>query len=159
VIAALALAGVCACAPALAASSDAPHISHATMTPPRFAVDHKGPPEVQASVAHGTVFRYQLSKKADVFFFLDRGAPGRVVGGHCRRMTRTNSRHKHCAIYVRSGSFKQAGKEGMNVKPFSGRIGTRTLKPAHYKVTLVAVDSMGNPSTPGTVLRFTILRG
>ena len=129
------------------------------MSPRRFAVDHSGPPEVQAGMARGTVIRYDLSKKADVFFFLDRGAPGRVVGGHCRRETRTNRRHKHCAYYVRSGSFKQAGKEGGNVKPFSGRIGTRTLRPAHYKLTLVAVDDMGNPSTPGTVLRFTLLRG
>jgi hypothetical protein len=129
------------------------------MSPRRFAVRHTGAPEVQAGVARGTVFRYDLSKKADVFFFLDRGAPGRIVGGHCRRATRTNARHKHCAFYVRSGSFKMAGKEGANVKTFSGRIGRLTLKPAHYKVTLVAVDSMGNPSTPGTVLRFTILRG
>ena len=124
------------------------------MQPRRFAIDHSGPPEVQAGVARGTVFRYDLSKKADVFFFLDRGAKGRVVGGHCRRETHTNRRYKACPFYVRSGSFKQAGKEGTNVKPFSGRIGKRTLAPAHYKVTLVAVDAMGNPSTPGTVMRF-----
>jgi hypothetical protein len=143
----------------VAAPADAPHISHANISPPRFAVDHSGPPEVQAGVVRGTVFRYELSKKADVFFFLDRGARGRVVGGHCRRQTRTNRHHKPCPFYVRSGSFKQVGKEGANVKPFSGRIGKRTLTPAHYKVTLVAVDDMGNPSTPGTVLRFTLLRG
>jgi len=157
VIAVLALTGVCT--PALGAAADAPHISDATMSPRRFAVNHNGPPEVQAGVSRGTVFRYDLSKKADVFFFLDRGAKGRVVGGHCRRQTRTNHHHKPCPFYVRSGSFKQAGKEGANVKPFSGRVGSRTLSPAHYKVTLVAVDSMGNPSTPGKVLRFTILRG
>jgi hypothetical protein len=156
VIAALAVAA--ACAPALAAPMDAPHISHASMSPRRFAVSHSGPPEVQAGVARGTVFRYDLSKKADVFFFLDRGSRGRVVGGVCRRERRTNRRHKPCAFYVRSGSFKQVGKEGANVKAFSGRIGKYTLSPAHYKVTLVAVDDMGNPSTPGTVLRFTLLR-
>jgi hypothetical protein len=129
------------------------------MSPRRFAVRHTGPPEVQAGIARGTVFRYDLSKKADVFFFLDRGTRGRMVGGHCRRETRRNHHHEFCSFYVRSGSFKQAGKEGTNAKPFSGRIGTRTLRPAHYRVTLVAVDTMGNPSTPGTVLRFTILRG
>jgi hypothetical protein len=154
-----ALALTAACAPATAAPADAPQISHATMKPRRFAVDHTGPPEVQAGMARGTVFKYDLSKKADVFFFLDRGARGRVVGGHCRRETRTNRHHEFCPFYVRSGSFKQAGKEGANVKPFSGRIGKSTLKPAHYKITLVAVDDMGNPSTPGTVLRFTLLRG
>jgi hypothetical protein len=147
------------CAPANGAPADAPHITDASVTPSRFAVDPNGAPESQAGVARGTTFRYDLSKKADVFFFLDRGAKGRVVGGHCRRQTRTNRHHKPCPFYVRSGSFKQAGKEGTNVKPFSGRVGKLKLAPAHYKVTLVAVDSMGNPSTPGTVLRFTLLRG
>ena len=141
------------------ASSDPPRITNASLTPTRFAVDRSGPPEVQAGVARGTTFRYDLSKKADVFFFLDRGAKGRVVGGHCRRESSRNRHDRPCAFYVRSGSFKQVGKEGANVKFFSGRIGRLTLKPAHYKVTLVAVDDMGNPSTPGKVLRFTLLRG
>ncbi|HEY2602215.1 MAG TPA: hypothetical protein VGI67_11715 [Thermoleophilaceae bacterium] len=129
------------------------------MSPRHFAVDPHGTAEVKAGVALGTTFRYDLSKRAEVFFFLDRGAQGRVVGGHCRRLSRQNKRYKHCAYYVRSGSFKQVGVEGSNTKHFSGKIGTRNLVPAHYKVTLVAVDSMGNPSTPGRVLRFTVLRG
>jgi hypothetical protein len=153
------LAAVPVCAPALAASADAPQISDASMSPRRFAVERSGPSEVQAGVARGTIFRYQLSKDAEVFFFLDRGAKGRVVGGHCRRQSARNRHHRPCAFYVRSGSFKQAGFEGANVKPFSGRIAGRALRPAHYRVTLVAVDSMGNPSTPRTVLRFTVLRG
>ena len=128
------------------------------MRPVRFAVEHDGKREAQAGVAHGTTFTYELTKKADVFFFLDRGAKGRVVGGHCRRQTRTNRHHRPCPFYVRSGSFKQAGVEGQNKKKFSGRIGKLTLPPAHYKATLVAVDDMGNPS-PGKVLRFTVLRG
>jgi hypothetical protein len=61
--------------------------------------------------------------------------------------------------YVRSGSFEQAGEAGPNVKWFSGRIGPVALRPAHYRATLVAVDAMGAPSTPGTVLRFTVVRG
>jgi hypothetical protein len=129
------------------------------MKPLRFAVDRSGPSEVQATLAHGTTIRYDLSKDADVFFFVDRGAKGRVVGGHCRRQSSRNRHHKACAFYVRSGSFKQAGKKGTNVKRFSGRIGRRTLTPAHYKLTVVAVDSVGMPSTPGSVLRFTVLRG
>jgi hypothetical protein len=128
------------------------------MTPTHFAVDPKGPPEVQAGVARGTNFHYRLSKDAKVFFFFDRGAKGRVVGGHCRRESRTNRHHKPCPFYVHSGSFQTAGKQGTNTKRFSGRIGKLTFRPAHYKVKLVAVDSMGMPS-PGKVLRFTILRG
>ena len=149
-----------ACAPALGAAADPPRITDAGMSPRRFAVDRTGPSELQAAAARGSTFHYDLSKQAEVFFFLDRGTRGRVVGGHCRRETRRNRRHhRYCVRYVRSGSFKQSAKAGANVKPFSGRIGKHTLKPAHYKATLVAVDSMGNPSTPGKVLRFTLLRG
>jgi hypothetical protein len=121
-------------------------------------VDPLGPPEVQAGVARGTTFSYSLSKTADVFFFIDRGARGRVVGGHCRRQSRRNRRHRRCAFYVRSGSFRQAGAPGPNSKRFSGRIGGLTLRPSHYRATLVAVDAMGNPSSPGVHLRFTVLR-
>jgi hypothetical protein len=109
-------------------------------------------------VPRGTTFRYRLSEKAKVFFFLDRGARGRVVGGHCRRQSRTNRHHKACAFYVHAGSFSQAGAQGTNIRYFKGRAGKHALKPAHYKVTLEAVDGMGNPSTPGKVLRFTVLR-
>jgi hypothetical protein len=129
------------------------------MRPVRFAVNHHGSPEVQAGVARGTTFRYQLSKAAKVFFFLDRGAKGRVVGGHCRRQSSRNKHDRPCAFYVSSGSFKQVGMQGKNVKQFAGRIGRRNLPPAHYPVQLVAVDSMGNPSTPKVQLRFTILPG
>jgi hypothetical protein len=152
------LAVAAACAPTVAASADAPRITGASMSPVRFAVDHSGPPELQEGRAHGTTFRYDLSKKADVFFFFDRGAKGRVVGGHCRRQTSTNSHHRSCPFYVHSGSFKQAGASGANVKRFSGRIGKLTFRPDHYRVRIVAVDSMGNPS-PGKTMRFTILHG
>ncbi len=154
-----AVAAAAICAPAFGAAPAPPRITDATLSPTRFAVDRSGPSEVRAGVARGTTFHYDLSKKADVFFFLDRGAKGRVVGGHCRRESARNRHDRPCAFYVRSGSFKQAGKPGTNSKFFSGRVGRLTLKPAHYKVTLVAVDDMGNPSTPRKVLRFTLLRG
>jgi hypothetical protein len=145
--------------PALAA--DTPKISDAGMHPRRFAVDRKAPPEVQAGVARGTTFSYRVSEDADVFFFLDRGVAGRSVGGRCRRETHRNKRHhQRCPFYVRSGSFRQNAVQGLNTKRFSGRIGHFTLPAAHYKVRLVAVDSMGNPSpSAGTTLRFTVLRG
>jgi len=155
----VAFAAAAVCASSFAATADAPRITDAGMSPRRFAVDPRGPAEVQAGVSRGTTLHYQLSKKADVFFFLDRGTRGRMVGGRCHRQSKRNRRHKSCAFYVRSGSFKQAGTQGLNTKIFSGRIGRHGLRPAHYKVTLVAVDDTGSPSTPGTVLRFTVLRG
>jgi hypothetical protein len=144
--------------PAMAA--DAPKITDASMSPRRFAVDRSAPPEPQAGAARGTTFSYRVSEGADVFFFFDRGVAGRSVGGHCRRQTRRNKHHSRCVIYVHSGSFRQHGVKGLNTKRFFGRIGHLTLQPAHYKVRLVAVDSMGNPSpSAGTTLRFTVLPG
>jgi hypothetical protein len=142
-------------------AADAPQISDATMSPLRFAVDHQAPPESQAGVARGTTFSYRVSEDSDVVFFLDRGVRGRSVGGHCRRETSRNKKHhKLCPFYVRSGSFRQNALKGPNTKHFSGRIGRFTLPSAHYKVRLVAVDSMGNPSpSAGTTLRFTVLSG
>jgi len=156
VIAALTLASACASAYA-APDANAPHIMSASMNPVRFAVNPKGPPELQEGVARGTTFHYTLSKGAKVFFFFDRGAKGRVVGGHCRRQSANNRRYRPCSFYVHSGSFQTTGQEGANVKRFSGRIGKLWFKPAHYKVKLVAVDSMGMPS-PGKTLRFTVLK-
>lgn len=157
VIAALTLAFACASAHA-APDASAPHITTASMKPTRFAVDPKGPPEVQEGVARGTAFHFELSKASKVFFFFDRGARGRVVGGHCRRQSANNRRYRPCAFYVHSGSFQTTGTQGANTKRFSGRIGKLRFRPAHYKVKLVAVDSMGMPS-PGKTLRFTILKG
>ena len=143
-----------------AMGADVPKISDANMSPRRFAVDHRAPAEPQAGVVRGTTFSYRVSEDADVFFFFDRGVAGRSVGGHCRRQTRRNKHHSRCVIYMHSGSFRQHGVKGFNTKRFSGRIGRLTLPPAHYKVRLVAVDSMGNPSpSAGTTLRFTVLTG
>jgi hypothetical protein len=143
-----------------AVAADAPKISDASMSPRRFAVDHRAPAEPQAGMARGTTFSYRISEDADVFFFFDRGVAGRSVGGHCRRETRRNKHHSRCVIYVHSGSFRQHGVKGFNTKRFSGRIGHLAMRPAHYKVRLVAVNSMGSPSpSAGTTMRFTVLRG
>ena len=159
-LAALALLTAGALFPYPARAADAPKISDASMKPRRFAVDHRGTPEAQVGKARGTTFSYRVSEDADVFFFLDRGVAGRTVGGHCHRQTRRNKRHhERCVLYVRSGSFRQDARQGLNIKSFSGRIGRHNLRPAHYRMRIVAVDSMGNPSPSGPTLRFTVLRG
>jgi hypothetical protein len=160
-LAAFALFALTAVGTPSAMAAETPKISDATMNPRRFAVDHSAPPEPQAALVRGTTFSYRVSEDADVFFFLDRGVAGRSVGGHCRRQTDRNKRHHdRCPFYIRSGSFRQNAVKGSNTKRFSGRIGRFTLPAAHYKVRLVAVDSMGNPSpSAGTTLRFTVLPG
>lgn len=142
-----------------AASGAAPKITNASMQPSTFAVNPHGPPAVQTGAALGTTFHYDLSKRATVFFFFDRMVRGRRIGGRCRRETRRNRRgHRACVIWAPSSNFHVQGSSASNATRFSGRIGRLTLQPSRYRVKLIAVDDMGTPSIPPTVLRFAIVR-
>jgi hypothetical protein len=133
-----------------AAGAAAPQISNASAQPSTFAV----------GASRGTTFRYDLSKPATVFFFFDRFERGRRIGGRCRRETRRNRRgHRTCVIYAPSSNFHVRGGRGSNATRFSGRVGRLTLQPSRYRVKVIAVDDMGTPSIPPTVLRFTVVRG
>jgi hypothetical protein len=58
---------------------------------------------------------------------------------------------------VRVGTLNRAGIAGPNVVPFTGRIGTRPLRPGVYRLKARAVDAAGNAATPRTT-RFRIVR-
>jgi hypothetical protein len=40
---------------------------------------------------------------------------------------------------------------GANAVPFSGRIGKKALKPASYRLSMVATDAAGNKSSAKTI--------
>jgi hypothetical protein len=46
------------------------------------------------------------------------------------------------------GTFEVQSKAGSNSKPFSGKLGHRTLRPGRYRATIVATDQAGNRSRP-----------
>jgi hypothetical protein len=53
------------------------------------------------------------------------------------------------------GTLLRSGQAGPNAVPFSGRIGTRALRPGAYRVVLAATGG----SSPAAILRFTIVKG
>jgi hypothetical protein len=85
-------------------------------------------------------------------------AKGRKVRGKCVKRKRSNRKKPKCTRYTGVGSFTQDAVGGANSKPFSGKIGSRKLKPGSYRATLVAKDAAGNASRPAS-LDFKVLRG
>lgn len=128
----------------------APSFSAARLTNKQFVVDPKGAaePVVNARAKKGTSFAYTLSEDARVVFTIERQDAGRLVGRTCRRPSRSNRRRKACKRFVKVGSFAQDGRSGPNTRPWSGKIGTRALRPATYRASLTAKDAGGLASTP-----------
>jgi hypothetical protein len=111
-----------------------------------------------AAAKKGTTIRYRLSEVARVTFAIQRATPGRRVRGRCRKQTRANRSKRACKRFVGAGRLAPAtAVAGSNRKKFSGRIGRRALRPARYRVTLVATDPSGNRSAPKR-LAFKIVR-
>lgn len=55
------------------------------------------------------------------------------------------------------GTLTRTSHKGANNVAFSGRIGSKALKPAHYQGTLTATDPSKNTSNAKTIT-FTIVR-
>ena len=51
----------------------------------------------------------------------------------------------------------RSGARGVNAVPFSGRIGTKALKPGKYGARFAARDAAGNLSTKSPSVGFTIV--
>ena len=120
--------------------------------PKSFVVDPKGTAEQPVSAAKkGTTLEFTLSEPATVTFLVERQLAGRLVKGKCKAQTRANRDAKRCKRYKRAGAFRAAGVAGANRKPFSGRIGKKSLTPGPYRVTLSATDAAGNRSKPQTL--------
>ena len=140
--------------------TSAPVFDAVRMTNTTFAVDTRGPAEtlVTTRAKKGTTFVYSLSEVARVKFATQRKQSGRKVGTTCRKPSKTNRRRRRCTRWVSAGAFAQDGVAGPNEKPFSGRIGTKRLRPARYRVALSATDPAGNSSAPLRRLAFRVVR-
>jgi hypothetical protein len=113
----------------------APLIGGFRATPSLFALARAATP-VSARVARGTRFRYRLSEAARVTIRIQRARPG--------------------GRYVGVGTLRRSGAKGANRIRFTGRIGTRALKPGRYRAVISATDAAGNRSSLSrTVFRIT----
>jgi hypothetical protein len=104
----------------------------------------------------GTVFTFTLDRAATVRIAITTMAPGRRVHGRCRLSSRALRHQPRCQAVVTAGTLMRAAHAGSNRVPFSGRIGSKALKPGRYTASFTAIDVAG-ASAPQT-LSFTIVR-
>jgi photosystem II stability/assembly factor-like uncharacterized protein len=117
----------------------APVLTHVSLTRRRFAVGKARTP-VSARVRRGTTLRLTLSERATL------------------RIAVLRETHRHRRLRLRSaGTLTRSLPVGPARVAFSGRIGRRALRPARYRMKLVASDAAGNRSK-ALVLRFRIVR-
>jgi hypothetical protein len=114
------------------ADNVAPSVTGFTASPRTFRVGAGATP-VTARAAKGTKFKLTLSEDAKVAIAIAQVKPG-----------------KHKRLVPR-GTLRRSLKAGKRTVKFSGRIGTRKLKPGRYVATVTATDASGNKSKKKTV--------
>jgi hypothetical protein len=105
---------------------------------------------------HGTTFRYTLSEPASAKIIIAQLLPGRHRGRRCVAPSRKLRRAKSCTRILTRGTLKRTSHAGVNHVVFSGRLGSRALKPGHYRATLTA--SAANHTSRPQSLTFKIVK-
>lgn len=83
----------------------------------------------------GATVSYTLTGAATVAFTVERALRGRSVEGQCRKQTPANRTKKRCTRFKGlKGGFPHQGVAGPNTFRFSGRLGSRALKPGKYRL-------------------------
>jgi DNA-binding beta-propeller fold protein YncE len=85
--------------------------------------------------------RFRLSEAATVTVAMDRARAGRRSGGRCRPKAK---RGRRCTSYSRARTLRRAGIAGENAIALRAR----GLRPGRYRITVSAVDAVGNRSAP-----------
>jgi hypothetical protein len=137
----------------------APVLAGVSLSRSVFAVGSKGTAVSARARRHkrGTTFRFTLSEPATVKIAIKRATPGRRKGKRCVKPTRKLRKAKRCTRFVAVRTLSRVGKAGPNKVAFSGRIGTKKLRPGRYRAVLRAKDGAGNASTAKR-LTFRIVR-
>jgi hypothetical protein len=106
----------------------------------------------------GTTFRFTSSEPATALLQVARAASGRRRGRACVKPTRSLRRAKKCTRYVRVGVLMRAALSGPNSVPFTGRVGSKALKPGKYMLTVTATDVAGNMTPRGVSGKFKVVK-
>jgi hypothetical protein len=104
---------------------------------------------IAKKVKVGTKVSLTVSEGSTVKFTVQRKTTGRKVAKTCKAKTKSNAKKKACTRWVAvKGSFSVRAGVGKNTFTFRGRIGGKSLKPGHYRLTGTATDSAKNASLP-----------
>ncbi len=137
----------------------APGVSNYGSTNNPFVVSGGATPTFGFATKHkkGTTFKYTLSEAATVRIVIAQGRSGRRKGKKCVAPTRKLRQAKKCIRILVKGALTRTSHPGSNSVAFSGRIGSKALKPGRYQATLTATDAARNTSKPKTII-FTIVK-
>jgi len=105
----------------------------------------------------GTTLRYTLTEPATVRIVIAQAASGRRRGRRCVAPTRRLRKARRCVRLSTRGTLTRTSHKGADRVAFSGRIGSKALKPGRYQATITATDAAKNTSKPQTIA-FTIVR-
>jgi hypothetical protein len=123
--------------------TSSPTVSSVSASPSRFRVGPQATAVSAAADKTGTTFTYSLSKDARVTLTIEQATAGRKKGRTCAKPSRSNRKGKRCVRYAKKGTLTRSGQKGQNEVAFSGRIGSKALKPGHYRVGIAGTDSAG----------------
>ena len=129
--------------------TDAPLVTGLGMTNRVFAVGREPTPVAARAKRHrkGTTFVFKSSEAGTAALTISRARPGRRQGKRCVKPTRKNRRAKRCTRYTSvRPALKRTVAPGTTAVPFSGRIGSKALKPGSYRLGVVVTDVAGNRS-------------
>lgn len=152
--------------PCPVAAGGTPKLSATSLSHKRFRVARQATPlRARASAKKrkkaplGTAFRFTLSTPAEVRIAIKRRASGLRKGKRCVAPTAKLKRAhaKRCKRLVTLGTLVRANLgAGKNSVAFSGRLGSRALRPRSYKATLSARNAAGHAK--GATLSFKVVR-
>jgi hypothetical protein len=109
-------------------------ISGLAIAPSTFApLPGAAVPAVPAS-AGGAVVSFNMTAAGTVVFRVYQRKPGRKVRGRCVPPNANNRTRPRCTRHVLKGSFTVSAAAGANRFRFTGRVGTRVLKPGNYRL-------------------------
>jgi hypothetical protein len=132
-------------------------VSAMKLSPKSFRAALSGSSVIGAGSKVGTKVSFVLNRNAAVRFTVARSRPGRrTAGGRCVAVTTRNRKSPRCARFVTApGSFTRSGLATTNTFRFSGRIGTRTLKPG--KCRLIATPTADGKTGASVAAPFNVV--
>ena len=139
--------------PAAPIAAAAPVVSGLTVSPSRFRVG-KGRTATSAAARRrkapeGTTIRLRSTRPGTLRIVIARAGAGRRVGAACRKPTRALRRRKACTRFTDVGRLTRARiAAGATAVRFTGRIGTKALKPGRHRITVTVTDASGARSAP-----------
>jgi len=77
---------------------------------------------------------------------LARRTIGVKSGKKCKSSRKTPAKSKRCTLFVGAGALTRRAKTGNNAVKFTGRVGSKALPRATYRLTATARDAASNRS-------------